>query len=795
MKASPLFNTVLLTLIVAFIQVPVLGQNILLDTILNKFDAYRRENLQEKIYLHTDRASYLTGETLWFKAYVTDGSLHQPLALSGVAYVEILDGSDQAIIQTKISLQNGSGDGSIYLPASITSGNYHLRAYTSWMKNYDESFFFHKTITILNTFKNPEPALSSSKPQTDIQFFPEGGNLVSGVKSKVAFRAVNETGAGIDFEGFLLNNQNDTVSTFRPTKFGIGNLTFTPFHDRSYHAVIKQKNGQVITVKFPSVLNHGYSMFVFDSLTDKLAIQVNANLSEDQNPLVYIFVHARQLVVRAEAKQLQANTTLQLLNKKDLPEGITHITIFDSNLNPVCERLYFKKPDHLVIKASTDHERFVTRRRVSLDIQTSHADKPTSASLSVSIYREDSIQKNTSRIDEFMWLTSELQGQVESPAYYFGLAPEINQAVDNLMLTHGWRRFRWSDVLNRKKTEVNFIPEQSGHIIRGLVKDNNGQPSNGVVTFLSSPGKAIRLYVSRSNPKGEVLFDMRDFYGSRKIIIQANPTFDSTYTFEVVSPFSEQDSHWPLPVLILDPSSEKSILMRSVALQVQDIYNLKEPMLPPADSMRFYGNANETYYLDSYTRFPVMEEVMREYVPGVWVRKRKDGFHFLVLDKVNGRVFDETPLVLIDGVPIFDEDEIMSFDPLKIKKLEVMTRNYYLGPFRFPGVVSYSTYTNDLADFQLQPRSIKLNYEGLQLEREFYSPRYESPTQRESRIPDQRTLLYWNPNVITGPDGKQQIQFFTSDVPGEYTVVLEGITTDGHVGTTSKNFTVNAVRN
>jgi hypothetical protein len=190
-----------------------------------------------------------------------------------------------------------------------------------------------------------------------------------------------------------------------------------------------------------------------------------------------------------------------------------------------------------------------------------------------------------------------------------------------------------------------------------------------------------------------------------------------------------------------------------------------------------------------------MEEVMREYVPGVMVRKRKDGFHFLVLDDVHRAIFDDTPLMMLDGVPIFDEDEIMAFDPLKVKKLEVVRRRYYLGPLNFPGIVSYTTYTGDLAGFQLNPKSVKLNYEGLQLQREFYSPRYETQPQRQSRMPDQRTLLYWNPSVTTTTDGKQQLEFYTSDQAGNFQIVVEGMTQDGAVGSGSHSFTVNTHNN
>jgi hypothetical protein len=190
-----------------------------------------------------------------------------------------------------------------------------------------------------------------------------------------------------------------------------------------------------------------------------------------------------------------------------------------------------------------------------------------------------------------------------------------------------------------------------------------------------------------------------------------------------------------------------------------------------------------------------MEEILREYVPGVMVRKRRDGFHFILLDHVTRGVFDEDPLILLDGIPVFDVDKIMAFDPLKVRKLEVLNRRYYMGVLSPPGVVSYTTYGGDLGGFQLDPRVVQIDYDGLQFQREFYSPSYESTRQRDSRLPDQRQLLFWAPAVITGKDGKQHLEFFTSDQAGDYEVVVEGMTNNGISGTGMTSFVVRPYEN
>jgi hypothetical protein len=185
-----------------------------------------------------------------------------------------------------------------------------------------------------------------------------------------------------------------------------------------------------------------------------------------------------------------------------------------------------------------------------------------------------------------------------------------------------------------------------------------------------------------------------------------------------------------------------------------------------------------------------MEEVMREYVPGVVVRIRKDGFHFLVANRIQKSIFQNNPMVLLDGVPVFNINKIMAFDPRRVQQLDVMTSRYFQGPQIYEGLVSYTTYDGDLGGFNLDPRALLQEYEGLQLPREFYAPAYETAVQRQSRVPDLRNLLYWNPQVHTPATGSQQLTFFTSDQAGTYQVVIQGLSVQGLAGSSTFTFEV-----
>jgi len=191
----------------------------------------------------------------------------------------------------------------------------------------------------------------------------------------------------------------------------------------------------------------------------------------------------------------------------------------------------------------------------------------------------------------------------------------------------------------------------------------------------------------------------------------------------------------------------------------------------------------------------VMEEVMREYVHGVWVRKRGGKFIFKVPDEPHHSIFPNESMVMLDGVPIFNIEKIMSFSPLKVQKLDVLTRKYFLGPFAFEGIVSYITYKGDLGGFELDPRVTVLNYQGLQLQKEFFSPKYETATQIGSRMADRRNLLYWAPNITLTGQEKKSIEFYSSDEPGIYKIVIQGMSVDGRVGSAATSFEVKGPEN
>jgi len=761
--------------------------------IQDSFNLYQARSLPEKLFVHTDKSVFTAGELLWFKIYNQDGLYLKPLSLSKVVYVEVLDNNQNAVLQTKIAMNNATGNGSLYIPLTVATGSYILRAYTSWMKNFSPDLYFTKKLTIINPLKSPEKNPKDLAATYDVQFFPEGGKLVAGINSVVAFKATDRWGNGVNFKGAIINQKDDTIVKFSPLKFGMGHFAFKPDSGSAYRAVVNI-NGANILKELPAISSKGYVMNLKDEGNGQLLVSVQTNLPAKN---LYLFAQTRN-TSKAVASALSNDGISQFtIDKSMLGEGISQITIFNTERQPVCERLYFKRPATVLnITASANAPQYDTRKKVEVNIGTNiSGSKAIAADLSMSVYKLDSLQSpDQEDIFGYLWLRSDLGGFIESPDYYFkNTGAEADEAADNLMLTQGWRSFDWNNVLSGKVPGFTFLPEFDGPLIAAKISDPvTNKPADGVLTYLGVTGKSVQLAVSKSDGQGRLFFNMKNFYGPAEVVAETNTEIDTNYRIDILSPFSEQFARVALPDLKITPGMQATFEDQSLVTQVQNVYssnNMQHFYDPHADSSAFYGTPYKIYLLDNYTRFTTTEEVMREFIREANVSHLHNHFHVKVPSGI-GFLSEHDPLMLVDGIPFFNVNKVFALDPLKIRKIETVPYDYVLGASMTPGIFSFTSYKGDLAGAEIDPHAVIVDYEGLQKQRHFYTPLYETAQQSASHMPDFRNVLYWSPSVSTGVNGKNTVSFYTSDQTGHYIGIIQGITSNGEAGSQAFTFEV-----
>lgn len=768
-----------------FAQVPV-------NNFQKTIDKYRNQKQTEKVYVHTDKDLYLAGEIIWFKLYYVDGSFHKPFDLSKIAYVEILDRENKAVAQAKIELVQGSGNGSVALPLATNSGVYRLRAYTQWMKNGGAEHFFEKQLTCVNTLKPLEQKMPETK-QYNVSFFPEGGNLVQDIPSKLAFQIVDRYGKGVVCKGTIVNQNNDSIASFAPLKFGIGHFIFTPKSRDSYRARI-QVDDTLIEATLPPTQPSGFVMNMSMGADSGIHIQVRSNSTNPEE--VLLLIRNRDVVKMNERRILVNGIVEFVVDKNKLGEGVSQVTAFNKLLQPLCERLYFIRPTQkIVINADLNAAQFSSRKKVEIKlVSKDEMGRPLPAEFSTAVYKIARNPSETSTdISSYLWLCSELRGNIESPEFYFSDSMDVAEATDNLMLTHGWRRFLWKDILSDKTDTPRFLPEYKDHIVHAKITNvKTGMPAARVLTYLAVPGKRVQLYSSMSDSTGILKFYTTDLYGPSEIMLLTDKGADSSYKIELTSPFPDSYLASPVAQFHLPQQFEELLMDNTISMQVQNIFSgdkLAQLLSPQIDSNAFFGPPDNSYFLDNFVRFSTMEEVLREYITEVLVRRQKENFRLMIAGGIENRIFLDDPLTLFNGVPVFETNKLMQYDPLKIEKIEVVKRRYFYGSSTLNGIVNFITYQPD-PELLSGLNAVVFDYEGIQYERQFYSPVYETVEQLSSKLPDFRNLLYWSPTIKAGVDGKAALDFYTSDTKGNFVVVIQGMNADGRAGMHSFNFAV-----
>jgi len=368
------------------------------------------------------------------------------------------------------------------------------------------------------------------------------------------------------------------------------------------------------------------------------------------------------------------------------------------------------------------------------------------ANLSVSVFRIDSLETK----------------QGLSPVVYPQLPPSLK--------------------INSKE----IVPvEYAGHLVSGKVLDKfSGKPLSGIAVYLGVKGERFYFGNAKSDIQGNVRFAIGKPYGAQQLVVQLPNHKDSNALVQLENPFFEKPISYTNAPGFLNSSNKKWIEERILEYNLQKAFetNTSATYFYPNynDSAVFFGKPDKTYYLDDYTRFNTMEEVLREYVVEVELKKQQQNYKFSVLDIPHKKSFENNPLVLVDGVATNDINKVVAFDPLKVKKLDVVSRKFFQGDLAFDGIVSFTTYNGDLAGFVLDDQTLLVDYPLLQLQRQFEHPRYTDDNARKNRLPDLRNLLYWNPDIQPNTVKKEGIQFYTSDLPGNFAVLIKGVDQDGN---------------
>jgi hypothetical protein len=329
-----------------------------------------------------------------------------------------------------------------------------------------------------------------------------------------------------------------------------------------------------------------------------------------------------------------------------------------------------------------------------------------------------------------------------------------------------------------RKEFVNFLPDLRGETISGIVSESNShQPLANTVIYLSAPGTTYLFQISRTDSKGRFYFNAKHIQTTGIQFQVERPSESESVDIMLDDEFVSQYAKFkPLP-LSIDTSVRSQIQQRNVYSQIENAYfKMKRDSILDSIAQPFFGTPDKIYILDDFTRFPSMEDIFREYMYEVVVSKRNEKFIIQLMNKRNGSRFSNAPLILIDGIRVFDIETLMSYNPLLIKTVSLIRNRYIYAGILFDGILSINTYTGNAKDLPIA--ITQKEYTPWQPTKNYFSPKYNVGANLD-KIPDYRVQLFWNPIINLEPGQKFIGEFYTSDIDGDFLISVKGFNSKG----------------
>lgn len=410
----------------------------------------------QKVYVHFDKDIYRAGETIWFKAYLFSGF---SLSLNSRNFYAELINDKGTVLQRKVyPVAESSSAGYFDLPDSLLAGTLLFRGYTTWMLNFDTSFIFQKNIVVTNKAGNASTKSVSGAKNYSIQFFPEGGNLVSGLQSVVAFKANDEAGMPINAKGTITDSKGTQVTTFSSVHDGMGSFEMTPSAGEKYQATWTDPSGKQQAASLPEIKAQGFTLKVTSAGNKKVfTISRSDDVAESWKKVNVVAILGQERIYKAKANLTDTKLTSGSIPIDNLPSGILQVTIFSDTWEPIAERIVMINNNNYRFDVSVNTPELNTNFRAKNTIEI-QVDDTLLTNMSLAI--TDAVigrQTTSDNIISRMLLTGDIKGYVHNPAYYFAnTADSTLNNLDLVLLTHGWRKYNWATLARGRKPVLKY---------------------------------------------------------------------------------------------------------------------------------------------------------------------------------------------------------------------------------------------------------------------------------------------------------------------------------------------------
>jgi hypothetical protein len=812
------------------------------------FVSFSKSYPQEKVYLHFDNSSYYLGESIWFKAYAIQADRNSLSNISKVLYVELLNTEGYVVETKKLKLENGVCHGDFKLNTTAYAGFYEVRAYTLYMQNFGQKNYFSRVFPVYDVPETAEkyrsvitqrpnsqtiPKLRPDYPPAGalvMSFYPEGGSLVTGVSSKVAFKATAKSGENAIVSGSVFSDKGEKVADINTEYEGMGTFEFTPGSEKYFVKVYN--NDKEYKFELPVALPHGYAMSIDNSAEEKIDILIQKNAATASEPLGLSISCRGVLYAFEQVNAVTDNAIVFKYPKKLLPSGVAQITLYNTLGEVVSQRLAFiNHQSQMKIDVSQNKAVYEPYEKVDMAFQLNDIrNNPITTTFSVSVRDGETSSNNPSSntILTDLLLSSEVNGYIDNPGQYFQSDDNMHrQALDLLLLTQGWSRYSWKQMAGVTPFVIKHTVEKGlvmeGNVVSTILKKKMKNVDISMVMLsdsTSQQGKCI------TDSAGNFNFALQDYKGEGKLILQSkvndkrrdmrvmlNRQFSpdpKTYLFPELNT-NQYLNNGKAPVLAAGSATDsvepylqknnsklsmekKDHLLKEVVVSEKRLplkVTVKYDVAKEMDKMEDKGEyqpteiANFLNKMNNYfTYTPQADGSSKMMYKGkkvIMLRRESSQFATEINELYSDNEGDAS-----DGdnggvspgfkarMPLLDEIESINVVEDNISMQRIYKSTVDLSNFVIVVLKCKKNYQPD-------PNGIRnTTFSGYSYVKEFFSPQYN-----RCRLPkenDYRRTLYWNPDVKTDAAGKAIISFFNNGSCKAMTVSTETVTANGVIG-------------
>ena len=634
-------------------------------------------------------------------------------------------------------------------------------------------------------------------------FFPESGSdLVAGLVNVCAFEATDIAGKPIKIHGELMDQDSVKIANINSIHEGRGLLIFNPKIGRHYHVKIKFKD-QWYFFDLPEVKSEGILLSAINNYGENLNLTIASKDSSGNFIGPYTLIgQVRGKIYWNETIDLDGEATRFKIPKSVFPSGVLQLTLFNHNEIPLLERLVFiNHEDFMNIDITSKKKKYKSREKVTIRLKaTDKAGNPVSAKLSATVLDQNQVSSNNyENIVSYFLLSSDVVGPIQCPNQYFKNRETTTLiALDLLMMTRGWRRYKWKDILQPNYPAIHFMPQKGLDLCGTLSQPWNDKPVEDRLVTVMVLGQNPQVLTASTDSVGRFYFTNLNFDDTVNLVFRTASKRGIKQNFNLKLDSSKLPGVQfspnafainSIPIEYINQSQIRNEIevayIRDTTTVMLDEIIIEGPKIDAdRDRMKMHGepdyrlkpeieDVNGYIYVTDY----IVALVPGLYVDGYGIEATISSIASLGVSISHG---GSPPMIQLDGIEI-PPDMINQIPMNMIETIEVIKNhgNVYGRRGNF-GIIAI--YTKEEGTVEYRTKGItNLKLAGYAVPREFYVPNYSIP-KAEHVMPDHRAQLMWAPDFQTDSTGHASFSFFNSDLKTKVKVLVEGIAEDGTPG-------------